>query len=64
MLTLAECAAAAGDQARKVVYHVAPGATGETGWVSSVNGTYVFVRFGADSYSKACRPQDLEWATS
>ena len=31
----------------------------EKGLVTSVNRTYVFVRFGGDSHSKACRPEDL-----
>jgi hypothetical protein len=50
---------------RRVIYHAAPvGTLGEVGIITSVNSTYVFVRFGTDQYSKACRPQDLEWETS
>jgi hypothetical protein len=46
---------------KAVVYHAAPGTLGEVGRITSVNSSYVFVRFGDDRYSKACRPQDLEW---
>jgi hypothetical protein len=46
---------------REVIYHAAPGTLGEVGVITSVNSSYVFVRFGHDRYSKACRPQDLEW---
>ena len=31
----------------------------EQGVVTSVNDTYVFVRYGSDSHSKATRPEDL-----
>ena len=31
----------------------------ERGIVTSVNRTYIFVRFGGDYGSKACRPEDL-----
>ena len=31
----------------------------EKGIVTSVNSTYVFVRFGGDAHSKACDPRDL-----
>ena len=31
----------------------------ERGIVTSVNAQYVFVRFGGDATSKACRPEDL-----
>ena len=31
----------------------------EKGLVTSVNETYVFVRFGGDAHSKACDPRDL-----
>ena len=63
-LTLKECQAEASDpwsSGRLVLYRAAPGARGEEGRITSVSSSYVFVRFGADTYSKACRPQDLEW---
>lgn len=31
----------------------------ERGRVTSQNAHYVFVRFGTDTHSKACRPEDL-----
>lgn len=31
----------------------------ESGIVASTNAHYVFVRFGADQHSKACRAEDL-----
>jgi hypothetical protein len=59
-ITLEEAEEAAGSTL-EVVYHAAPGTLGEVGRITSVNSSYVFVRFGDDRYSKACRPQDLEW---
>ena len=42
-----------------VVYRPRPGAKVEQGTVTSVGETFVFVRYGADTVSKATRPQDL-----
>lgn len=36
----------------------------EYGMITSVNDTYVFVRFGVELHSKACRPEDLHWPPS
>jgi hypothetical protein len=41
-----------------VVYTGAP--TPEPGVISSVNASYVFVRFSGSRSAKACRPEDLE----
>lgn len=36
----------------------------ETGVITSVNNTYVFVRYGSDEYSKATHPDLLELYSS
>jgi hypothetical protein len=59
-ITLEDAKKAAGTD-KAVVYHAAPGTLGEVGRITSVNLSYVFVRFGDDRYSKACRAKDLEW---
>lgn len=46
---------------KTVLYNAYPGTGGaEVGVITSVNTTYVFVRFGADLHSKAVYPDDLE----
>jgi hypothetical protein len=35
---------------------------GEHGIITSFNDRFVFVRYGADTFSKATVRQDLEWA--
>jgi hypothetical protein len=56
-----EEARAAVDLKAVVVY--SPGGTGaETGMVTSVSETMAFVRYGADTGSKATRPEDLAFA--
>lgn len=49
------------DIGRKVIYHDLSGAEVEEGVITSFTALYVFVRYGADSYSKPTRRQDLEW---
>lgn len=44
-----------------VVYCPYPGAQAEDGEITSVNDSYVFVRFVGDRQSKACRAHDLEF---
>jgi hypothetical protein len=38
-----------------------PGQQKEVGVITSFNASYVFVRFGSDTHSKACRYQNLEF---
>lgn len=45
-----------------VVYRPYPGAPAEDGEITSVNDSYVFVRFVGDRQSKACRAEDLKFA--
>lgn len=48
---------------RKVVYrapHNQPDGPCEEGVITSVNDTYIFVRYGSDVGSKATRAEDLE----
>lgn len=59
-ITLVDARAAAGDPAKRVLYHPALGQT-EVGWISTVGRELVFVRFGTDTHSKACYPETLEW---
>jgi hypothetical protein len=52
------------DEARRnvghgVVYRAPHGST-EQGVITSVNDTYVFVRFGTDTGSQATRPEQLK----
>lgn len=44
-------------------FHVyyGPRSDPEYGVITSANERYVFVRFGLDTGSKACRPDDLNW---
>ncbi len=50
------------DIGRTVVYTPPfKGSPKETGMITSFNSNYVFVRFGSDTGSKACRYQDLEF---
>lgn len=44
-----------------VTYQPHPDARAEDGEITSVNDSYVFVRFVGDRGSKACRPGDLEF---
>lgn len=55
-MTLAECREHVGD---KVLYHVIGTDAVETGVVTEVRGSLVFVRYGGDSGAKATRPDDL-----
>jgi hypothetical protein len=48
------------DVGRKVVYFSWSGAA-ERGKISSMNDEYVFVRFGEETSSKACRRGSLAW---
>jgi hypothetical protein len=43
-----------------VVYRPYPSASAEDGDITSVNDSYVFVRFVGDRQAKACRAEDLE----
>jgi len=56
-VTLDEARALVG---HRVVYHAYPGALVEEGTITSVGDALVFVRYGADTGSKATRPEDLE----
>jgi hypothetical protein len=47
---------------RLVVYRPYAGATIEEGVITSVSSEFFFVRYGADSGSKATRPEDLDWS--
>jgi hypothetical protein len=50
---------------RSVLYTAPfPGSAQERGVVTSYNSNYVFVRFGNELHSKACRYQNLEWEHS
>lgn len=60
MLTMDECVEAVGST-RMVTHHAAPGTRGEHGIVTSVSGTYVFVRFAGETMSRACVPDTLSW---
>jgi len=58
MITLARAAQMIG---RKVIYRPGhKGAPVEEGVITSVNDQFVFVRYGADTGSKATLPRDLE----
>ncbi len=57
-LTTAE---ASGYIGRGVVYQPHADAPIEQGYITSVNDTYVFVRYGSDANAKATRPEDLRW---
>lgn len=47
---------------RKVVYHPAGDwSWSEEGVITSVNDTYVFVRYGTNVTSAATPPEQLEW---
>ena len=48
------------DIGRKVLYRPSHGDS-EEGVIVDFNATYIFVRFGNDVGSKACRPENLEW---
>jgi hypothetical protein len=48
---------------RKVVWCPRLGSPKEEGVITSVNSTFVFVRYGSDQHSKATRPQELELVT-
>lgn len=53
------------DIGRKVIYKRSPSMdTGEEGVITSFNDTYVHVRYGSDTHSKATRHHDLEWVNS
>ena len=56
-MTLDEARAAIG---RAVVYYPTVGKN-EDGVITSVNDTFVFVRYGAAKQSAATRPEDLEF---
>jgi exoribonuclease R len=56
-VTLDEARAHVGDA---VTYQAHHGAQVEQGVVTSVNDSYVFVRFGANPTSAACRPDHLQ----
>lgn len=45
-------------EGQRVLYQGFPGGVSEIGHVTSVNESFVFVRFGS-LHSMACRPQDL-----
>jgi hypothetical protein len=45
---------------RRVIYKP----TGEEGVITSANDWYAFVRYGADTHSKATRPEDLRLVSS
>ena len=44
-----------------VVYEPYQGCEKETGIITSVNDTYVFVKYGNDLHSKATRPENLRF---
>lgn len=52
------------DVGRAVVYRPYPGASPEQGIITSMNDTYVFVRYGLGAGSQATRPCDLEWVSA
>lgn len=47
-------------QHRPVLYRPFPGAPPERGAITSLNDSYVFVRYGDSLHSQATRPEDLE----
>jgi hypothetical protein len=49
------------DIGRKVVYRDRTGWKVEEGVIMSFNDTCVFVRYGADTGSRATRREDLDW---
>lgn len=49
------------DIGRRVIYRDRSGFVMEEGTITSFNGWVVFVRYGADSHSKATDRDDLEW---
>ena len=51
----------AADIGRKVVYRDRTGWKVEEGVITSFNDTCVFVRYGADTGSRATRREDLDW---
>lgn len=55
-MTLAEAASAIG---RRVIYRPTVGPA-EPGVITSVNETFVFVRYDSSKHSAATRPEDLE----
>ena len=55
-VTIAEAKDRVGDA---VIYGGGPSA--EQGYITSVNDSYVFVRFGSAAHGIACRPDDLLW---
>jgi hypothetical protein len=59
-MTLEEAAANIG---RAVIYRAAPD-TVETGTIQSTSVSYVFVRFGSDTWNKAVAPGVLEFAAA
>jgi hypothetical protein len=52
------------DIGRKVVYRDRSGYKVEEGVITSMNDRYVFVRYGAETTSKATCPKDLEFVTN
>jgi len=66
MISLTDASTRIGDA---VVYEVSNGPrfsdrTFDMGVVTGVNESFVFVRYGGDSHSKATRPEDLDWLRS
>lgn len=60
-MTIEEARAAlARDSDPGVIYRPYPGAEAEDGTITSVNGAYVFVRYGRQRGSVATNPADLE----
>lgn len=62
-VTLAEARERVGDA---VIYggHCEGLPVPEQGYITSVNDSYVFVRFGGAAHGVACRPDDLLWLSS
>lgn len=52
------------DIGRGVVYMPGHGQTNEDGIITSVNDSYVFVRYAGDIHSKATRYEDLRWLSA
>jgi hypothetical protein len=52
------------DIGRKVTYRDRGGYKVEEGIITSMNDQYIFVRYGAETISKATRPQDLEYSNA
>lgn len=46
-----------------VLYRPFPGEPVEQGYITSVNDTTIFVRYGSDGGSKGTYPRDLTWLT-